>query len=281
MNPSATIYGVGNRFESFVTPGHTVWMLASARQNLSINSYVLRDTWTDVDGATRTYTGNDGGPGSLWTGSGIGPTYDGRLGVSVSAPGNSNIAPYAPRSFFATLRFNLITDDAAPYGILSAVSGAAPVVAGSVALLLEADPTLDAAEVRDALEQTARADAQTGAVPNSTWGYGKMDVFAAAQRVIAATDASSTPDDGALELAVAPHPVRHRATLSLTLDAAGPVRVDVADALGRRVMLVHDGPLPAGRHALAFDADGLAPGLYIAHVVNQRAMASRQLVVAR
>ncbi|GAB5536390.1 MAG: hypothetical protein Rubg2KO_26390 [Rubricoccaceae bacterium] len=281
VNPSATIYGIGNRFESFVTPGHTVWMLASARQNLSINSYVLRDTWTDVNGATQTYTGNDGGPGSLWTGSGVGPTYDGRLGVSVSAPGNSNIGPYAPRSFFATLRFNLVTDGAAPYGVLSAVSGAAPIVAGSVALLLEADPTLDAAEVRDALEQTARADAQTGAVPNSTWGYGKMDVFAAAQRVIAATDASSSPNTAALDLTVSPHPVRQHATLHLTLDAAAPVRVELADALGRRVALVHDGPLPAGRHQLAFDADGLAPGLYLAHVQVREATISRQIVVTR
>ncbi len=42
----------------------------------------------------------------------------------------------------------------------------------------------------------------------------------------------------------------------MTLGKSGPVRVDVALGL--------DGPLPAGRHPMALDADWMAPGLYIA-----------------
>jgi len=46
--------------------------------------------------------GNEGGEGSLWAGSGVGPTYDGRVGITVSAPGNQVIASYGQSSYWST-----------------------------------------------------------------------------------------------------------------------------------------------------------------------------------
>ena len=196
LNPARLFPGTDqNRFESFVVPGYSVWYGASARANIAPNSYVLRDEWTDADGVTRTYVGNDVGPGALWPGSGIGPTYDGRLGVTVSAPGNSNVGPYAARSYFNTIRGNVVVDGPAPYGTLGAVSGAAPVVTGIIALMLQADPTLDAAEVRAVLQETARADAFTGEVPNASWGHGKVDAYAAVA-ALRPTAAAPAPELG-------------------------------------------------------------------------------------
>jgi hypothetical protein len=59
---------------------------------------------------------------------------------------------------------------------------ASPVVTGAVALILEKNPTLIQEQIRSGLAATARTDAQTGtgnAVPNNTWGRGKLDVKAA------------------------------------------------------------------------------------------------------
>ena len=61
----------------------------------------------------------------------------------------------------------------------------------------------------------------------------------------------------------APNPVRSAATIRYTLPEAGPVRVDLFDALGRRVATLVDEPLPAGDHAAFVDAAGLAPGTYV------------------
>ena len=48
--------------------------------------------------------------------------------------------------------------------------------------MLEINPTLDAKQVKDILQQTARRDAFTGPDPNPRWGYGKIDAFAAITR---------------------------------------------------------------------------------------------------
>lgn len=64
-----------------------------------------------------------------------------------------------------------------------AVSAAAPVVTGIIALMLEVDPTLDAGSVKRILQETARADAFTGPTPNPLWGHGKVDAYAALMAV--------------------------------------------------------------------------------------------------
>jgi hypothetical protein len=110
-------------------------------------------------------------------GSSIGPTFDGRLGIDVSAPGDSVFTTYNPTSYFATFRFNLIQDGGGFYGRANAVSAAAPQVAGIIALMLEANPQLDAAQVKSILQASARTDNFTGAAPNPMWGYGKVNAY--------------------------------------------------------------------------------------------------------
>ena len=44
-------------------------------------------------------------------------------------------------------------------------------------------PTLDPETAKQILHDTARADAFTGAVPNTQWGYGKIDALAALSRL--------------------------------------------------------------------------------------------------
>jgi hypothetical protein len=178
INPSGyTGAASGNRFLTYVAPG-AIWDGATAFNNLCPSNYVFRTSWTDVDGIARSDT-NGGAVGDIWRGSSAGPTFDGRDGIDVVAPGNTLFTTYAPTSYYATFRFNLVDGGEGYYGIANAVSAAAPVVTGIVALMLEANPDLDAVEIRERLRRTARADAFTGEVPNATWGYGKVDAFGA------------------------------------------------------------------------------------------------------
>ncbi|MDD9984608.1 MAG: S8 family serine peptidase [Gammaproteobacteria bacterium] len=176
-----TRFGEQGRFLDFVTPG-SIWDGATAFRNIAPNSYVIRTRWTDIDGRARELFG-EGDVGELWTGSSVGPTRDGRIGVDVSAPGDRIVTTYAPRSHYATYRSNLIEDGGGLYGMAGAVSAAAPVVTGIIALMLELDPTLDAASVKRILQETARADEFTGQTPNTLWGYGKVDAFEALMSV--------------------------------------------------------------------------------------------------
>lgn len=47
------------------------------------------------------------------------------------------------------------------------------------------------------------------------------------------------------------------------LPAAAEVSVTAYDALGRRVAVLHVGPLTAGRHVLPLDGAGLPVGVYL------------------
>ena len=172
-----TPFGKTGRFLNFVTPG-SIWDGATAFHNVAPNSYVIRTRWTDIDGRDRGLF-DEGDVGELWTGSSVGPTRDGRIGVDVSAPGDRIVTTYAPRSYWATFPHLLIAGGGGLYGMAGAVSAAAPVVTGIIALMLEVDPTLDAVAVKRILQETARADEFTGQTPNTNWGYGKVDALGA------------------------------------------------------------------------------------------------------
>ncbi|MCI4459225.1 MAG: S8 family serine peptidase, partial [Thermocrinis sp.] len=87
-----------------------------------------------------------------------GPTRDGRLKPEVVAPGYYVLGPEAGTS---------------DYIQMAGTSMASPVVAGLVALILEANPNLDVNEVRGILSSQALSDGFTGSLPNNIYGYGK------------------------------------------------------------------------------------------------------------
>jgi hypothetical protein len=55
----------------------------------------------------------------------------------------------------------------------------APHVSGVIALLFQNDPHLTQDDLRSVLLENASADQFTGTVPNTNWGYGKLDAEAA------------------------------------------------------------------------------------------------------
>jgi minor extracellular serine protease Vpr len=163
-----------NQFLNFGVPG-SIWDGATALYNICTGDYVIRTSYTDIDGFARTVAGES--VSNIWQGSSTGPTFDGRLGIDVSAPGDSVFASYATNSYWHTFRFNLIQDGGGLYGRASATSAADPITTGIVALLLQLNPQLDAPTIKSILQQSAHADSFTGPTPNTTWGYGKVDAY--------------------------------------------------------------------------------------------------------
>lgn len=62
-----------------------------------------------------------------------------------------------------------------------------------------------------------------------------------------------------------PNPAREAVAISFTMDAAGPVTLDLFDVLGRHVSRLEGGVLPAGTHTRQWDAPAPA-GLYYARL---------------
>lgn len=96
-----------------------------------------------------------------------------------------------------------------------------------------------------------------------------------------ATGTPAEPAAAALTLVAFPNPARGSTALRLTTAAPLPVRVEVWDALGRRVALLHDGPVGAGATVFSFDARAVAPGVYVARVDAGGRTLTTRLTVAR
>jgi hypothetical protein len=92
-------------------------------------------------------------------------------------------------------------------------------------------------------------------------------------------------DDGPRRFSLgpaSPNPFRGTTQLVLTVDTPQRLTAAVFDALGRRVALLHDGPLAAGSYPLTFDAAQLPPGLYVIRVTDgQGGTATRAAALAR
>jgi subtilisin family serine protease len=106
--------------------------------------------------------------GDLSSFSSLGPRRDGGTRPWLAAPGNAILMPDERGA------------DTYSYG--GGTSFASPHVAGTVALMLDADPTLTVARVLEALRFSARTPPGVQ-VWDKGWGWGKLDAFAAVERV--------------------------------------------------------------------------------------------------
>src|SRR5690606_24905573 len=191
--------------------------------------------------------------------SGVGPTADGRLKPDVAALGvDVHVAS----------RFGGYTDG-------NGTSFAAPMVAGVVCQLLEADPTLDPIAIRDLL----RATASQASDPDSLLGWGIADAEAAVLLAVAAEPGVAEARPWRLFPSVAP--AGGRLVAAVAVPRPGPLTLALYDVLGRRVGTLYDGPVAAGPTRLPLAAPALAPGLYFVRADGPDLHAAARLVVVR
>jgi len=178
LNPSN--FAINNKFLSFVVPGFSINDYASSALNIVPTDYVISEGWYDLNGVFRHFTGQ-GNPGELWVGSSEGPTQDGRLAPDFAAPGEVAFGAYSPNTYYSSFNSSLVQGGDGLYGIQNAVSAAAPLTTGIIALMLEKNPDLTPGQIKTLLRNSCKSDSFTGAVPNNTWGYGKIDALLAIQ----------------------------------------------------------------------------------------------------
>jgi hypothetical protein len=160
-------------------------------------------------------------------------------------------------------------DPAAPLGGLAGYAAPDPAAPAGRRLLL---PAPLQAGVDYVLVTTGVTDADAGAFTTDVYGPAGGGVV-----IVGAEDAPGTPATFDLSPA-APNPFAGRTQLTLAVAASQRVEVAVYDALGRRVAVLHDGPLAAGRaHALPFDGAGVAPGVYVVRVRGERFQATTRV----
>lgn len=139
---------------------------------------------------------------------------------------------------------------------------------GLAALLLSA-----LAPVAEALAAQAGVEPPSGA----RGGYGASAASDAASRGEAPTSVANS----FVLSAAYPNPAADRAALVLTLNAAADATVVVYDVLGRRVAVLHEGPLATGTHELAIGGEALPVGVYLVHVESGSDRLTQRITVLR
>ncbi len=156
-------------------PSDVVSSPATSDSVIAVGCYVTKLQWESLDGKSYQYTTPGYQIGGITSFSSRGPRRDGVLKPEISAPGLGVASARSTQVLageFKDIRY-AVTDGR--HVISQGTSQAAPHVTGTAALILEKFPRAARAEVLDRLTRSARSDAFTGATPNPTYGYGKVD----------------------------------------------------------------------------------------------------------
>jgi subtilisin family serine protease len=161
--------------------GSSVSIPGTSMLGITVGAYLTKTGWTNVAGKPISYQDNTLTIADRAPFSSTGPTRDGRTKPDITAPGmaiastKAKTVPTPPGS-----EGKLRTVEDGKHLVLEGTSMSAPHVTGAVALLLSINPSLDAVTLHDVLTDNAAVDFFTGGVPNPEWGFGKLDVLAAA-----------------------------------------------------------------------------------------------------
>jgi hypothetical protein len=161
-------------------PNYTLVSPATATYGFSVGAFTSRQSWTASNGSTYTFGEN---LDQVCAFSSRGPRIDGLQKPDLVAPG-SGIISLKDRDVQTTVNPYWIDNDGivggeANYYVVQGTSFAAPIAAGAAVLLMNTFPNATPLEILGALRNNSTKDEYTGSVPNSIYGYGKINIYSA------------------------------------------------------------------------------------------------------
>lgn len=175
-----------------------------------------------------------------------GPTYDGRIKPEVCAMGIGVVgaAPGTQNDFIT---------------VYSGTSASSPLVSGAAALIMSANPSWTAMQVREAMMMTASQHEN----PDNTYGYGIVDVMAAINygQTAGVKPGQGYPADFQISTAY-PNPFNPSVSLDITVAVGGRLVVEVLDINGRMISTLYNENIIHSTLKLNWIADGIPSGVY-------------------
>ena len=165
--------------------GHNILGPGTFPSIITVGSMAYRLGFTNWQGEYQDYSANQP-KGKRMKGSSTGPSLTGLMKPDVAAPGYNVISSYSsyyledsPVAYDRNNSIARFDVNGRTYGwnANSGTSMACPVVAGTIALWLQAKPTMTREEVMDVLSRTCRHPDETLTYPNHQYGYGEIDAY--------------------------------------------------------------------------------------------------------
>ncbi len=242
---------------------------------ITVGAYTTTNQYVNLSGQLVTNISNLGEIASF---SSRGPTADGRIKPEITAPGNviissvnSHDVDFLPKgnSFRNVADTSIFNGKTYYYGAQQGTSMSTPYVAGVIALMLEADPTLTAAKAKEILMFTARNDDYTGSIPsvgNNIWGRGKINPIGAMKVTLAA--AGFTENSIKMNTSVYPNPASNEINISFYSNSYSSHDVEIMDMNGRTV-LAQTYQVLRGENSNKINIESLRSGMYIIKISDQ------------
>ena len=184
------MWGNGTEFSNFNNSKYTNGSpdgsfndLATSEETICIGAYSSKRTFTTITGDKLQYPGAR--EGYVASFSSYGTDINGRNYPDVVAPGYTVVssvnkhdnATISARQYLVS-EVSFLGDRSYHWGDMAGTSMATPVATGTIALWLQADPTLTPQEIKEIFKQTATTDKFTQTGNSIKWGAGKLNGYA-------------------------------------------------------------------------------------------------------
>lgn len=260
----------GQMYENSLNPAlcagektHNINSPSAAPSVICVGATAYRTCVTNFKGETIATGTKDVGDIAYY--SSVGPTFAGLTKPDVVAPGSDIISAYS--SFYIEADPTRLTDQTVAtfdyegrtyaWYYDKGTSLSSPAVAGTIALWLQAVPTLSREDVMEVIAATSTRHDPSLSYPNNTWGYGEIDAYRGLLHLLkldSVKDISVSPS--AARMGMSPEGLL---TISLPSAATRPFTVCVYSVGGQ---LLHQTPLAAGSDSYTVGLQHLSKGVY-------------------
>ena len=191
-----------------------------------------------------------------------GPTVDERVKPDISGPGQnilSSVNSFDPGTSSAPVNVEF-DGKFFPFDYYSGTSMSGPAVAGVVALMLQANDYLTAAQIKEVIRETARLDDNTGNIGDEgdlRWGRGKINALAAikiAEELPNFTSISVAPNN----VKIYPNPTQQ----FIIIEGIDIASLKIYDMSGRLVMNTNN-------NSSQVDVGRLNAGVYLIQIATE------------
>lgn len=267
-----TLYGYDQEGWSDGSTNGSISDMACAPNVIVVGSYNSYDAWASLDGNSYGY--NNAFPSGKLSGfTSYGTLIDGRNLPHICAPGATVISSTNkyyidnPDNGITSAHLQAKVDESgrtSHWQQMIGTSMSTPVVTGSIALWLQADPSLTVADALDIIQKTAVVDND---VTSSTadpvqWGAGKFDAYAGLKEVIRRKDSGvnrvNVDSDNMLVKSLG------NKQYELFVGGAEEINATVFNLSGQPVATLN-----AASDAITIDASSFEPGCYVIRVNNR------------
>lgn len=266
----------GNTGVPFVKPSaHPDWIAGDNLYGISTPANIDEIITVAAHQAMYTYGAGYTNGGGIADFSSSGPGFGDELKPEISAPGKSVVSAISSYTnsysgtYVTTVDFN---GRDYKFASLSGTSMSCPFVAGVVALILQANPYLSVAQVREIIHETATTDRFTEQAGVNRFGYGKINAYQAVLRALNTVSVEDYTETAVTQYTIFPNPTDGQCYVTVNSDA---IQIDYAlyDLTGR--VIAKNRMLPGVNQ---LDMQALPSGCYILRLNDGNQIVTKKIV---